>query len=86
MEDTKMSHHLSNLPSRFNGETIAGAAFLFFSLLFMMAGLVNSVFAVVYPVDFMLLAVGAALEVLGYRTHRNEVVKATGSAKASARY
>ncbi len=67
----------SNLPSRLNGENIAGAAFLFFSFLFMAAGQVNAVFAVLYPVDYMLVAVGVALVLLGYRTWRNEMNKAS---------
>jgi hypothetical protein len=65
-----------NVPSRLNGENIAGAAFLFFSFLFMAAGQVNAVFAVLYPVDYMLVAVGVALVLLGYRTWRNELNKA----------
>ena len=87
MEDLAASHRsVHSKPSRLNGENIAGAAFLFFSSLFMAAGMVNPVFAVVYPVDFMLVAVGVALVTLGYRTYRNELRKATGGAPKSARY
>jgi uncharacterized membrane protein YfcA len=72
----------SNVPSRFNGENIAGAAFLFFSFLFMAAGQVNAVFALVYPVDYMLVAVGVALVLLGYRTWRKELNKARSRTSA----
>ena len=71
-----------NTPSRLNGENIAGAAFLFFSFLFMAAGQVNAVFAVLYTLDYMLVAVGVALVVLGYRTWRNEMGKARSRASA----
>ena len=54
--------------SRLNGENIAGAAFLFFSFLFIAAGQVNAVFAVLYPADYLLAAIGVVLVVLGYRT------------------
>lgn len=75
-----------SLPSRLNGENIAGTAFLFFSVLFMAAGAVNAIFATLYPVDFMFIAIGAALEVLGYRTYRNAMNKAKGIASSSSRY
>jgi hypothetical protein len=58
--------------SRLNGENIAGAAFIFFAGLFMAAGQVNAVFAVLYPADFLLVAFGIGLLVLGYWTWRNE--------------
>ncbi len=48
----------------------------------MVAGQVNAVFAVVYPVDYMLVAVGVALVLLGYRTWRNEMNKARSHASA----
>ena len=58
--------------SRLNGENIAGAAFILLASLFMAAGQVNAVFAVLYPADLLLLAIGIALLALGYRTWRNE--------------
>ena len=73
MESKEEVYKELSRPSRFNGENIAGAAFLFFSALFMFAGQVNGVFAVLYPVDFMLLAFGVGLIVLGYRTWRSEL-------------
>jgi len=73
LESKEEVYKVLSRPSRLNGENIAGAAFLFFSALFMLAGQVNGVFAVLYPVDFMLLAFGIGLIALGYRTWRNEL-------------
>ena len=73
LESKEEVYNVLSRPSRINGENIAGAAFLFFSALFMFAGQLNGVFAVLYPVDFMLLAFGIGLIVLGYRTWRNEL-------------
>ncbi|MEO9321091.1 MAG: hypothetical protein ABI361_10490 [Nitrososphaera sp.] len=57
---------------RLNGETVAGAAFLFFSFLFLVAGAVNPIFASIYPVSLMFTAFGVGLVALGYRTYRSE--------------
>ena len=66
-------HHnnRSNKVSRLNGENIAGAAFLFLSFLFIMASQVNAVFALLYPVYYILIATGIALILIGYRTWGN---------------
>lgn len=61
--------------SKLNGENIAGAAFLFFSALLMAAGQVNAVFGLLYPVYYILVAVGVALVFLGYRTARIEAMQ-----------
>jgi hypothetical protein len=58
--------------SKLNGENVAGAAFLFLSFLFLVAGTVNAVFALIYPVCYLLVAIGIALLALGYRTWRIE--------------
>lgn len=60
------------MPSRLNGENVAGAAFLFFSFLFFAAGAANPVFESLYPADYLLAAIGVALLLLGYRTWLNE--------------
>jgi len=57
---------------RINGENVAGAAFLFFSGLFLAAGTVNAVIASVSVVFYVLVAAGAALVFLGYRTYQHE--------------
>jgi hypothetical protein len=75
LEPITRTGDLESRPSRLNGENIAGAAFLFFSFLFMAAGQVNAVFAVLYPADYLLVGIGAALVLLGYRTWRNEMKK-----------
>lgn len=64
--------HSGTNQSRLNGENLAGAAFLFFSFLFMAAGTINPIFALLYPVDYMLTAFGIVLVLLGYRTWRNK--------------
>lgn len=57
---------------RINGENVAGAAFIFFSSLFLAAGTVNPAIASVSMVFYVLVGAGAALVFLGYRTHRHE--------------
>ena len=64
--------HVRGKPSRLNGENIAGAAFLILTLLFSIAGTINAVFGSLYPVYFLLAAIGIGLVVLGYRTWRIE--------------
>lgn len=61
--------------SRLNGENIAGAAFLFFSFLLMLGGQVNAVLGLLNPADYILVAAGIGLALLGYRTYRNEMKK-----------
>ncbi len=53
---------------RINGETIAGAALAFLAILFIYAAQVNAVWQVALPADYVLLAVGIALIVLGRYT------------------
>jgi hypothetical protein len=57
---------------RINGENVAGAALLFFSSLFLAAGMVNPVIASVREVFYVLVAAGIGLVLLGYRTYKNE--------------
>lgn len=53
---------------RINGETIAGCALAFLAILFIYAGQVNAVWAIALPADYVLLAAGIALIVLGRYT------------------
>ena len=53
---------------RVNGETIAGIAFVFLSIIFLYAGAVNSVWAIIIPADFLILAIGCAFIILGVIT------------------
>jgi hypothetical protein len=55
---------------RINGTTIAGIAFVFLAFLFMIAGTVNAVWALLFPADFLILAIGIALMILGIWTTR----------------
>ncbi|HEX9320386.1 MAG TPA: hypothetical protein VF884_15745 [Nitrososphaeraceae archaeon] len=57
---------------RINGETIAGIAFVFLSILFFYAGSVNSIWAIIIPADFLILAIGCALIILGIITLRRQ--------------
>lgn len=53
-----------------NGETITGVALAFLALLFIYAGLVNSVWARILLADYFILAMGIAFIVLGVLTIR----------------
>ena len=86
MESTTEKSHSESVPSKLNGENIAGAGFLFFSFLFMLGGKFNAVFAVLYPVDYILVAVGVALVFLGYRTYKSRMQELTPGAKPASRY
>jgi hypothetical protein len=57
---------------RVNGETIAGIAFVFLSIIFLYAGAVNSVWAIIIPADFLILALGGALIILGVITLKRQ--------------
>jgi len=71
----KSTDRNEQVPSRFNGQNVAGIAFLFFSFLFLAAGTVDAIFALIYPVDYLLVATGVALLFLGYRSWRQEFEK-----------
>lgn len=60
--------------AKLNGENVAGAAFLLFSVLLMAAGQVNVVFGKLYPAYYLLAAAGAGLVLLGYRTARTDTM------------
>jgi len=53
---------------RMNGEIIAGVAMILLSLLFIYAAAVNSVWALILPADYLILAIGIGLVVLGVMT------------------
>ncbi|MGG6460332.1 MAG: hypothetical protein ACM3JQ_02780 [Candidatus Eiseniibacteriota bacterium] len=57
---------------RVNGETIAGIAFVFLSSIFLYAGAVNSVWAIIIPADFLILAIGCAFIILGVITLKRQ--------------
>ena len=48
-----------------NGETITGIALAFLALLFIFAGTVNKVWALLLPADYLILAIGGAFIALG---------------------
>jgi hypothetical protein len=55
-----------------NGETIAGIALVFLSILFLYAGTVNDIWAIIIPADFLILAIGCAFITLGVITSRKQ--------------
>jgi putative Ca2+/H+ antiporter (TMEM165/GDT1 family) len=50
---------------RINGETVTGIALIFLALLFIIAGTVNSVWALLFWADILILVIGVAFVVLG---------------------
>jgi len=57
---------------RINGETITGIALVFLSLLFIYAGSVNDIWAILLPADYLILAIGGAFIALGIITIRRQ--------------
>ena len=57
---------------KMNGEIIAGIAMILLSLLFIYAASVNSVWALIAPADYLILAIGIGLVVLGVMTLKKE--------------
>jgi putative Ca2+/H+ antiporter (TMEM165/GDT1 family) len=57
---------------KLNGETITGIALIFLALLFIMAGMVNSVWALLFWADILILVIGVAFMVLGIWSLRKD--------------
>jgi putative Ca2+/H+ antiporter (TMEM165/GDT1 family) len=57
---------------KLNGETITGIALIFLALLFIMAGMVNSVWALLFWADVLILVIGVAFMVLGIWSLRKD--------------
>ena len=58
---------------RINGETIVGITLVFLALLFLLAGTMNEVWAIIVPADYLILAIGFAFIALGVVTlYRNK--------------
>lgn len=57
---------------KLNGESITGIAFIFLALLFIMAGMVNSVWALLFWADILILVIGVAFMVLGIWSIRKD--------------
>ena len=53
---------------RINGEIIAGIALVFLAILFIWASTMNAVWAIILPADYLLLAIGLGVIVLGVMT------------------
>jgi putative Ca2+/H+ antiporter (TMEM165/GDT1 family) len=57
---------------KLNGETITGIALIFLAFLFIMAGMVNSVWALLFWADILILVIGVAFMVLGIWSLRKD--------------
>ena len=55
-----------------NGEAITGIALIFLSLLFLFAGVINEVWSLLVPADFLILAIGIGFLSLGIITLRRK--------------
>lgn len=53
---------------RINGETITGIALVFLALLFIWAAMLNPVWAIILPADYLILAIGIGFIVIGVIT------------------
>ena len=53
---------------RINGETITGIALVFLATLFLFAGSINDVWAIIIPADYLIMAIGFAFIALGVIT------------------
>lgn len=57
---------------KINGETITGIALIFLAILFIMAGMVNAVWALLFWADILILVIGVAFVILGIWTLRKD--------------
>jgi putative Ca2+/H+ antiporter (TMEM165/GDT1 family) len=57
---------------KLNGEAITGIALIFLAFLFIMAGMVNSVWALLFWADILILVIGVAFMVLGIWSLRKD--------------
>jgi len=55
-----------------NGESITGIALIFLASLFLYAGLMNEVWALIVPADYLILAIGIGFLTLGIITMRQK--------------
>ena len=53
---------------RINGETLVGITLVLMALLFILAGTMNEVWAIILPADYLILAIGFAFIALGVVT------------------
>jgi hypothetical protein len=58
---------------KINGETVTGIALVFLATLFIMAGMVNPVWALLFWADVLILVIGAAFIVLGMWTLKKDL-------------
>jgi hypothetical protein len=68
---------------RLNGETIAGMALVFMGLLFIWAGMMNSVWELIRPAAYLILAIGVGFIVIGAMAIRRTNHPSTQSGHSS---
>jgi LPXTG-motif cell wall-anchored protein len=55
-----------------NGEVVTGVALILLSVLFLYAGMINEVWSILVPADFLILAIGIGFLSLGIITLRRK--------------
>ena len=58
---------------KINGETVTGIALIFLAILFIMAGMINPVWALLFWADVLILVIGVAFMILGMWTLKKEL-------------
>jgi putative Ca2+/H+ antiporter (TMEM165/GDT1 family) len=58
---------------KINGETVTGIALIFLAILFIMAGMVNPVWALLFWADVLILVIGVAFMILGMWTLKKDL-------------
>jgi hypothetical protein len=57
-----------------NGEIISGISITVFGVMLFLYGMINEVAAILIPADFMIIAIGIALIILGVFTNRKNTI------------
>jgi putative Ca2+/H+ antiporter (TMEM165/GDT1 family) len=58
---------------KINGETVTGIALIFLAILFIMAGMINPVWALLFWADVLILVIGVAFMILGIWSLKKEL-------------
>lgn len=70
---------------KLNGETIAGISLVFLASLFIFAGMMNPIWAIILPADYLILAIGIGFIAIGVRATAR-ANRTTPHAERSGRY
>jgi membrane protein implicated in regulation of membrane protease activity len=69
---------------RINGETVTGIALMFLAILFIAAGTINAVWALLFWADILILVIGIAFVILGLWSLRRHRDRTHSEPKSSA--